>query len=330
MKAGKVSEQILKRTILKQLNSKNSNVVLSSAVGEDCSRLRSDNKDIIFSVNPITIPLEVEDMGKHGIYRAFNNISAKGATPVAALVSLLMPTSSNEQDARTIIKGLDAAASKLGVQVIGGHTECCRGVNVPIITITGVGLAERDIDMKTSNVEPGMDIIATNWVGIEGTLVLLNQKREELLQHFTNPFLDKISVFEQYLSINEEAKIACNNNAATIHDISEGGIFAALWELAEGSKVGLEIDSRKIPIKQETIEVCEFFDINPYKIASMGSALIAAKDGNTIVHEIEKAGGHATIIGKATDNNDRVLLIGEEKRFLETPQTDELRKVLTY
>ena len=331
MKAGKVSEAILKRSILKQLNSKNENVILSSAVGEDCSRISvREEEDIVFSVNPITIPLEEDKIGERAVYRAFNNVIAKGAIPVALLVSLLVPTSSNEQSIRTIIKQLDAAAAKLGAQVIGGHTECSRAVNVPIVTVTGVGLAKKDYVACNRKVTANMDIIVTNWIGMDGTLALVANKREELLTRFTEPFLDKVNVFEDYLSIEKEAQVAYDNNAITIHDISEGGILGALWELAEGAKVGLEIDSRKIPIKQETIEICEYFKINPYKLSSMGSTLIVAENGNPIVDAIKKNGKSAEIVGRTTDSKDRVLMIGDERRFLETPQTDELRKVLVF
>ena len=109
-----------------------------------------------------------------------------------------------------------------------------------------------------------------------------------------------------------------------MHDVSEGGIYGALWELGECYRVGLEIDLKKIPIRQETVEVCEFFHLNPYKLLSTGSVLIVSKDGDFIVSEIGKAGGTASVIGKVTGGNDRVLFCEEEKRFLEMTQTDEL------
>ena len=56
--------------------------------------------------------------------------------------------------------------------------------------------------------------------------------------------------------------------------------------------------------------------------------LMAAEDGNTLVRELEKEGISATIIGKATEGNDRVLLNEDEKRFLEPPKTDELYEVM--
>jgi hydrogenase maturation factor len=97
--------------------------------------------------------------------------------------------------------------------------------------------------------------------------------------------------------------------------------------MGQCSGVGLEIDLKKIPIRQETIEICEFFDLNPYKLLSGGSLLMASEDGNALVRALGKSGICATIIGKATEGNDRVLISGEERRFLETTQTDELWKL---
>lgn len=68
-----------------------------------------------------------------------------------------------------------------------------------------------------------------------------------------------------------------------MHDLSQGGIFTALWEMAERAGVGLEVDLKRIPVKQETIELCEYFDINPYNLYSAGALLIGtdrpANDG---------------------------------------------------
>ena len=75
--------------------------------------------------------------------------------------------------------------------------------------------------------------------------------------------------------------------------------------MAEASGVGLDIDLKKIPIRQETVEICEYFDINPYELISSGCMLMAAPDGNGLVMALERAGSPATIIGKATEGNDR-------------------------
>ena len=134
--------------------------------------------------------------------------------------------------------------------------------------------------------------------------------------------------FDQYLSVVQDAKIAQAFGVSAMHDITEGGVFGALWEMAEGSGVGLDADLKAIPIRQETVEVCEYFGLNPYQIMSSGSMMIAADDGHGLVMALEKAGIHAAVVGRATDGNDRVLRNGEDVRYLDRPQTDELYKVM--
>ena len=101
----------------------------------------------------------------------------------------------------------------------------------------------------------------------------------------------------------------------------------ALWEMAAGSKVGLDIDLKKIPIRQETVEVCEALGLNPYILMSSGSMMIAVPDGYGLVRKLNQAGIHAAVVGKATAGNDRILRNGEETRYLDKPQSDELYKI---
>ena len=173
-----------------------------------------------------------------------------------------------------------------------------------------------------------MELIVTKWIGLLGTALLAQEKEKELRKRYAQPFLDKAKTYSGYISILSEAAVASQSDVCAMHDLSEGGVFGALWEMAAAAGVGLDIDLKKIPIRQETVEICEFFDLNPYKLLSQGSLLLAAKDGNQIVRELEMAGIPAIVIGKPTDSKDRVLWQMEERRFLEAAQTDELYKIL--
>lgn len=327
MKAGKLSESVLKRSVLKQLHTKRPEVLKGPSSGENCAIIALEQDEVlVLATDPITAT--ITEIGRLGVIVTLNDIVCTGATPVGVLVSLLLPTSINEEQLRDIMKDINAICEQAEIQVLGGHTEVTRAVKEPLITVTGVGKQKRDAVICSSSVEPGMDIIVTKWIGLEGTCILAKEKEEALKSRFSQPFLDRAKEFDQYLPIWSEAAVATMSGAAAMHNVSEGGIFAALWEMAESSGVGLEIDIKKIPIRQETVEICEFFDINPYKLLGNGCALMAAKDGNAIVRAIEKTGGVATVIGKAVAGNDRVLLQEEERRFLETPQTDEIHKVI--
>lgn len=327
MKAGKISESQLKRSVLKQLHKDQSLAAVGPMVGGDFAAVEmKEDEMVILSSNPITG--DSTKIGRRIVCEAINDIAVSGATPVGVLCSVLFPTVSNEAQLRELMRDIDVAAKELKIVVLGGHTEVTRAVKEPVVTLTGVGKIKKDKLVTSAMVEPGMDIILTNWIGLEGTAILAKAKEAELLTRYSAPFINQAKIFEEYLSVVTEAAVAVNAGVAAMHNVSQGGIFGALWEMAQASGVGLEIDLKKIPVRQETIEICEYFDVNPYKLLSGGAVLMAAKDGNQVVRMLEQAGKVATIIGKATDGNDRVLLCEDEKRFLETPQTDELLSAL--
>ena len=86
---------------------------------------------------------------------------------------------------------------------------------------------------------------------------------------------------------------------------------------------------KKLPIRQETVEICEFLQLNPYELLSGGSLIMAADNGFDLVEKLAGEGIAAAVVGKATDNNDRVVMNEDERRFLELPKSDEIYKIET-
>lgn len=328
MNIGKVPENVLKRSVFKQIHTKRPEVLLGAGVGEDCAAVKlAPDEVFVLSADPITGT--AQDIGTLAIQITVNDLASAGAEPVGVLLTVLLPETIEEPDLKKMMTQVEASCAKANVQVMGGHTEVTAAVNQPVITVCGVGKVKEGCLISTAGAKPGMDIIATKWIGIEGTSILAKEREKELLTRFSGPFVEKAKSLDQYLSVLSEAAVAVRSGVSAMHDVTEGGIFGALWEVAEASGVGLEIDLKKIPIRQETVEVCEFFCINPYGLISSGCMLMAAADGNHIVRELQKAGIPAAVIGKATAGNDRVILNEEERRFLEPPKTDELYKALS-
>lgn len=328
MKVGKVPENVLKRSVFKQLHTTRKEVLLGAGVGEDCAAMKlAEDEVFVISTDPITGA--AKDIGALAVQITVNDLASAGAEPIGIMLTVLLPEYVEEKDLKTVMAQVEEACEKNHIQVMGGHTEVTKVVNQIVISVTGVGKAKEGRVISTAGVKPGMDIIVTKWIGIEGTAILAKEKEAVLRERYSQPFIDKAKELYRYISVLSEAATAVKSGVAAMHDVTEGGIFGALWEIAEASGVGLEIDLKKIPLKQETVEICEFFGINPYELISSGSMLMATEDGNGLVMELEKAGIPAVVIGKATDSNDRVLLNEEECRFLEPPKTDELYKALS-
>ena len=327
MKTGKIPESVLKRSVLRQLHNRRDEVLLGAGVGEDCAALTLEADEVfVMSTDPITGT--GKEMGSLAVITTANDLASSGAEPVGVMLTILLPEESEEALLKEIMRDAEATCEKFHMQILGGHTEVSAAVNRPVISVSGVGKVKKDAMIKTGGARPGMDIVVSKWSGIEGTVILAKERERELLGRYATTFIDRSKDLDAYISVLSEAAVAARSGVSAMHDITEGGIFGALWEMAEASGVGLEIDLKKIPVRQETIEICEFFGLNPYELISGGSMLMAAEDGNQLVHELEKAGIPAAVIGKAMAGNDRVLRNEEERRFLEPPKPDELYRVI--
>ena len=326
MKIGKVSETVLKRSIFKQIHTKRDEVLLGAGVGEDCAAVKlSPGEIFVISTDPITGT--VKDVGMLAIQITANDLASSGAEPVGVMLTVLLPEEIEEEDIREMMRQVEEACAHFHIQVMGGHTEVTRAVTQPVISVTGVGKVREDRLVSTAGAKPGQDILVTKWIGIEGTSIIAKEKEKELLERFSQAFVDTAKGFDQYLSVLPDSRIAVEHGVSAMHDVTEGGIYGARWEVAEASGIGLEIDLKAIPIRQETIEICEYFELNPYYLISSGCMLMAADQGHDLVRKLEAAGIPAAVIGKATDGKARRIWNGGEESYLERPKTDELYKI---
>lgn len=161
------------------------------------------------------------------------------------------------------------------------------------------------------------DIIVTNWIGMAGTTVLARVKREELLKRYTSHFIigaDMSPFMADVSSVIERAKSCGASYAAEIEGC---GVFASLWEMGVALDCGMEVYLKQIPIKQETVELCNFYNLNPYKMYSKGSVLIVTGDSGAVLHTLKEAGVPASVVGRTNLGNDRVIINAEERRFIE-------------
>lgn len=326
MKTGKVPINILKRSIIKELKQKNTEVLKGAEAGADYALLRLKvPEDIVVTTN--IYEASNKRMAALAVYKAGNNIACSGAEPVAVTVSMTFPTDFSEASLKEYIKAMNEAAGELKVEIAGGDTRVSEYVQIPVLTVTGVGKVSREHTMEERKVCAGQELVVSKWIGMEGAFLIVDAKEEELQTRYPYAMLDRIKAMEHEMTVLSEAATAVKSDVSVMHDLSEGGILGGLWEFAEKHSVGLEIDLKKIPVKQEIIEICEYYELNPYGLRSGGSLLMAANNGSNLVWELNKLGIEASVIGRITDGNERVILNQEEKRYLDLPQADEIYKI---
>lgn len=172
-----------------------------------------------------------------------------------------------------------------------------------------------------------MDLILTKWIAMEGAVILERDRGEELRAYFPAALTAAVRELGELLDCNPEEKAARDLGAVQVQPLGEGGIFTALWRLAQEEDCGLEVDLRSIPVKQEVIEICEYFDLNPYNMLSGGALLIGVPDGLAMVSRLRARKIPAALIGRTTGGNDRLIYNQEHVRYLDRPRREELYRI---
>lgn len=336
MQIGKISEPSLKRSVLRPLFGDPALVRYRS--GADCAQLpwQEDLLPVYSVVNEV--PGFADDPGML-ILAAANNLAAGGAKPEGFLISAVLPPEYEEQQLKADLCRMREAAlacvssqgsvskQERGSAVIGGHTQISAAVLAPVYSVTGIGSITRGLAQTHRILQPGDVLVVTNAIALGGTAAIARAKEAELRTHYPFLLVDRAKEFAGQMAVGETARAITHFGAAAMHDLSQGGIFNALWEMADQAGVGLEVDLKKIPVRQETIEICEYFDINPYYLYSAGALLVGTAHGEALVSYLGAQGIPASVIGRVTDGNDRLIRNGSEQRYLDRPKPDEWYRI---
>lgn len=325
MKTGKLSESMLIRSILKEIKTNRPDVVKGAAVGNDCALFAIPEGAVCASATQEGMLL-LESAGDI-VQKALNNLATSTAVPMAVSTTLLLPEDTPESEIKEIFREIERVIAPLQVQIIGGQTSVAATVTAPWLIVTAYGIAKNSVMSKP---EAGMDIVISKWIGLEGTAILSRHFEDKLLGRYPSFLAERAKQFHQYLSILPEAATAVKSGVCSMHDASKGGIFAALWEIAQGAGVGLKIDMKKLPLRQETVEVCELLEVNPYKLLSGGSLIMITSQGENLVQALQEQGIPACVVGVTTAGKEKILTNEEEVRFLEKPDQDELFRMMSY
>lgn len=326
MKIGKVSQTVLKRSILKPLQFKREEAIIDPSVEEMCFGIELKEDEQFITTSTVLYGDE-KDLGVFALAHVVNDIATRGAKAVGASVHIMLPPYAYESRLKAMVEYVERAGSAHGVQIMCAKAEVSPVISKAIVYVNGVGILKRGELLQSKMGKANQDIVLLKWIGLEGTLRIMREKEEELSKRFVPTFLNQIKNLEPQMFSEKELEVAKEFGVSAMHQITSGGILAALWEIAEASGVGIEVDLKKMAIKQETIEVCEYCHLNPYQLTSAGSVLLFAERGEELVSRFAEEGVQAVVLGKTTVDTARVILGGEEKRYLDRPGADELLKI---
>ena len=276
----------------------------------------------------------MRDGAAYGLLTEVNELAAQGVHAGSAEIRIEIPADMDKSRMHSIRNHIAKAMEKLETEDfqleelhIAG--EKCAALRVPQIVITAAGETDQKERIADAllTARAGQDIVYAGWAGLEGMLRIIGEKEAELRERFTPAFIGQMKAYDSELCGLSKIAVADVMGVSVIRQVSRGGILASLWDLAKDTELGLNLDLKKIAVRQETIEVCEHFRLNPYQLASGGSFLLLTENGEALADALNQKGIQAAVIGQLTDSNDKIIHNGEDMRYIDRPAPDELMKV---
>ena len=320
MKVGNVSQTVLKRSVLKQLHTKRKEILTDLSVEEMCTAVQiRDTEDVVFA--SAVVSGNSKNIGVYAIMRAVLDLETRGASAISVSVQVILPTYAYESRLKEMFRCMEERCASWGIAITCAKAETSPAVSQSVVSVTAAGSVEKGQLRTLAQTEPNQEIVLCGSIAAEGVLRIFDEKREELSKRFVPAFMRQIQGIESELEVFHALR-----SVTAMQQIGSGGILASLWELTEAANVGMQIEMSRISIRQECVEVCEYYHLNPYQMTSAGTVLMVTRDGNALVRCLEESGARASVLGVTTADHAKVITSGDEVRYLDRPAPDELMR----
>jgi hydrogenase expression/formation protein HypE len=338
--AGKLPTPLLRRLLSRIKPARGSRVVVGPGVGFDAAAIDFGRRSayLVIKADPITFLAErTFDIGAYALTINANDLATMGATPRWFLATVLFPmTRTTRSDVSRVFSRLLAACRRLDVTLCGGHTEITGAVTRPVVAGCLLGDCPKDRLITSGGARPGDTLLLTKGIPIEAVSILARERAHELRRYYTPAFVARCRRYMTVpgISVLRDAQLAvATGGVHAMHDPTEGGLSAALYELADASRVGLRIDQTAIRVLPEAARLCATFGLDPLGAIASGALLISAdpKRAHAIMVRLARDGIEASRIGRVMPRRHGVRLVGKDGgvRPLPTFARDELARFLS-
>jgi len=256
--------------------------------------------------------------------KAFANFSCSLGKCSGARIISLFPMQGKDSHLKRSRDAFESLSKAYGIPITGGQTQVVGGITAPLFTVVLQGQAG-EFQPDKGRKEHELSIVMVGYAGALGTkrAISSHTNRERLEKQFTTTFLESAisKLQEDYVlgvvkALTNE-RLWEKTGVQYLHDVSQGGIYKALWQVGRFFDKGMRVENAKIPMLQETIEISEALDENPYLWDGTGAMLVVCRDGKALLRQLSGEGFVTSVIGKVSMDQERVVLYADgESRTL--------------
>jgi hydrogenase expression/formation protein HypE len=252
-----------------------------------------------FVVKPLFFP--GGDIGSLAVHGTVNDLAMGGATPLFLSIAFIIEEGFSMEELRRVVNSLRRAASEAGVQVVTGDTKVVekgKGDGL-FINTTGIGLVPDGVDLSADRARPGDKVLLSGSIGDHGIAILAQREGLE--------FETQVQSDSAALHTLTAEMLRAAHDIRCMRDPTRGGVSSTLNEIAQQSRVGIEIEESSLPIHEQVRGACELLGLDPLYVANEGKliAVVAPQEAGAVLQAMRchPLGVEGQIIGTVKKEN---------------------------
>lgn len=308
---GKVSRAFFENVIARHLGEKRKDVAVGPANGVDVGVVRlPDGRAMISTTDPIYIVPQYgwERAAWFAFHILASDLTTSGVAPQYITLDWNLPMDIEDDQIETMLRVIDRESRKYGAAIVTGHTGRYEGCSYPMVGgATFLAIAPEDGWVTADMARPGNRLLVTKTAALEATAILSNTFPELVERKLGPDVTNQARTLFESMSTVEDALAAAavglrKDGVWAMHDATEGGVRNAVWEMAQASGLGVDVDLSKVPVNPAVATVCEMFEMDPLDAISEGTLLISVEPAaaQDVIASLKREGILAADIGAFT------------------------------
>jgi hydrogenase expression/formation protein HypE len=309
---GKVSRAFFENVIAHHLGARRKDVAVGPANGVDIGVVRlPDGRALLSTTDPIYIVPQYgwERAAWFAFHILASDLTTSGVAPQYITMDWNLPMEIEDDQIETMLQIIDRESRKYGAAIVTGHTGRYEGCAYPMVGgATFLAVAGEEGWVTANMARPGNRLLVTKTAALEATAILSNTFPELVERNLGEDVTKQArGLFESMSTVDDALEAASvglrDGGVWAMHDATEGGVRNAVWEMAQASGLGVDVDLTQVHVDPAVLGVSKVFGMDPLDAISEGTLLIAVEPGaaTDVVARLKRKRIQATDIGAFAD-----------------------------